>query len=138
MRFASLIAAPLIVGLLPLASAGAAETPITAAEFEAYVTGKTLTYASSGEVWGAEQYRAGRSVTWAFTGQPCQNGTWYDNGNNEICFVYNAEEGPQCWHFFKDSAGLRAQFVGDPEGTPLSEVAQSNAPLICPGPDVGV
>jgi hypothetical protein len=117
--------------------AGAADAPITAQEFEAYATGKTLTYAIGGEIYGAEQYLPGRRVIWAFKGQECRRGFWYESGG-QVCFVYEHDSVPQCWLFFSGPGGLRAQFSDDPDGAELAAVAQSPEPLICAGPDVGV
>lgn len=114
-----------------------AEAPMSAAEFEAYATGKTLTYARDGAVWGAEQYLPGRKVVWAFTAEECRDGYWYGEGE-EICFVYEGKSAPQCWLFYRGAGGLLAQFADDPAEQPLSEVAQSAGPLGCAGPDVGV
>jgi hypothetical protein len=127
----------LTVLFLLLALPATAQTPLTAAEFEAYATGKTLSYAQGSDIWGTEQYLPGRKVIWAFADSECQRGTWFED-NGLICFQYEAEPGPQCWSFFREPDGLRALFMGDPSGNPLSEVAQSDKPLICPGPDVGV
>lgn len=110
---------------------------MTGAEFEAYVTGKTLTYAQGGGVFGTEQYLPGRKVRWAFTDDICQYGSWYEQ-DDLICFTYDVEPQPQCWQFWRDGAGLRARFEGDPAGTELSEVRQTDKPLSCHGPDVGV
>ena len=109
---------------------------MTAEEFEAYATGKTLSYAQGAEIWGTEQYLPGRRVVWAFSADECQYGTWYPQGD-EICFVYDNDPTPQCWTFWKQGSGLRARFMGDPDGTELAEVDQSDEPLACPGPDVG-
>ena len=112
--------------------------PMTAAEFESYATGKTLTYGLGGEIYGTEQYLPGRRVLWAFKGDACRKGYWYAAGQ-EICFVYEQDpDGPQCWTFHRIDDGIRARFVGDPNGADLSEVAQSSSPLLCAGPDVGV
>lgn len=130
---------PLLLSCLILALpvASHADEPISASEFEAYATGKTLSYAVGGEVYGAEQYMPGRKVLWAFKGQECNRGIWYEEAG-QICFVYEHDATPQCWTFYRDSEGLRARFGDDPEGTELSEVAQTKTPLICAGPDVGV
>jgi hypothetical protein len=130
----ALICVPL---LLATAGAALAAEPLTGAEFESYATGKTLTYAFEGDVWGTEQYLPGRRVIWAFEGEECKRGTWYEEAGN-ICFLYEDREDAQCWLFFNEGGALRAQFAGDPEGTPLSELAQSTEPMPCPGPDVGV
>ena len=114
-----------------------ANAPLTAAEFEAYATGKTLSYAQDGVVWGSEQYLPDRKVVWAFTENECQYGHWFEDQGN-ICFVYDNDPEAQCWRFFREATGLRAIFMGSDGGTSLSEVAQSTTPLNCPGPDVGV
>lgn len=120
------------------ALAAKVETPMTAEEFSAYATGKTLSYAQNGEVWGSEQYLPGQGVVWTFSGQECQYGKWYaDADADAICFVYDTDPTPQCWHFFREAKGLRAEFLDDPVNTNLSEVSQSETPLDCPGPEVG-
>jgi len=129
-----LMLVPLTVATLPARSADA---PLTAQEFEAYATGKTLSYAQAGTVWGSEQYLPGRKVIWAFTEDDCQYGHWYEDAGN-ICFVYENDPAPQCWRFFREEKGLRAVFLDGDGMTLLSEVGQSSKPLNCPGPDVGV
>jgi hypothetical protein len=115
----------------------AAEVPLTAAEFGAYATGKTLTYSQGGSVYGAEQYLPGNRVLWAFKDDTCREGRWYEEAG-QICFVYNYDPSPQCWTFWQGDNGLNARFAGDGPGTELSEVAMSPQPLQCAGPDVGV
>ena len=126
---------PLALTLL-LAVPARAETPMTAAEFESYATGKTLSYAQGDVIWGAEQYLPGRRVIWAYSEDICQYGTYHAEGD-QICFVYDNDPTPQCWTFWQGKDGLEALFAGD-SATQLSEVKQSDEPLGCPGPDVGV
>jgi hypothetical protein len=124
--------------LLALATgAVAAEDPMTAAEFDAYVTGKTLTYTQYGSVFGIEQYLPDRRVAWRPTGMDCEYGHWFEKGDL-ICFVYEYSPGEHCWTFWQEGAGLRARSVDDVPGAELSEVAQTTDGLNCPGPDVGV
>ncbi len=129
-----MVLSAVLAGRLAAAQTGA---PMTAAEFEAYATGKTLSYAQEGVVWGSEQYLPGHKVIWAFSRDDCQYGSWFED-NGGICFVYENDPAPQCWRFFKDAAGLRAEYVDDPENRVLSEVRQTAEPLQCPGPEVGV
>ncbi|MCB2129990.1 MAG: hypothetical protein KDE03_13160 [Rhodobacteraceae bacterium] len=128
-----------IMGLVvPLA--GFAAEPgerLDGAAFEALTTGATLLYQSHGEPYGTEQYLPGRKVVWAFLGEECRRGAWYEEAG-DICFVYEDNNDPQCWAFWKTERGLIARFRGDLEGTPLISVEQSASPLACPGPDVGV
>ncbi|MBU9696840.1 hypothetical protein GU927_003160 [Rhodobacteraceae bacterium HSP-20] len=134
---ALLLAATLCLPALAQEATPVADAPLAAAEFEAYATGKTLSYAQDGVIWGAEQYLPGRKVIWAFTEDDCQYGHWFEDRGN-ICFVYDADPEPQCWRFFREATGLRAIFMGADGSTSLSEVGQSSEPLHCPGPDLGV
>ena len=118
--------------------AAAAETPMSAAEFDAYTIGRTLTYADRGRIYGIEEYLPGRRVRWAFVGEECRAGFWYAEGER-ICFVYEHDPTPQCWVFTERAGRLTARFTGDGEdGRELYEAQRSDEPLVCPGPDVGV
>lgn len=129
------LALSLCLMLVPLV-AGADEIALSATDFEARTTGRTLTYGLGGAVFGTEQYLPGRRVTWAFAGQACQRGTWEDVGGH-ICFRYDDGDEPACWQFFDDAGRLTARLDGDTAGAALSELSQSRQPLSCPGPDVG-
>lgn len=114
--------------------------PLTGAEFEAYATGKTLTYSDGALVWGQEQYLPGHQVVWAFADAPCEYGSWTEitlpDSGPALCFTY--EDHPEdlnCWQFFHGPKGLVAQFMEG--GAPLSELGQSPEPMNCPGPEVG-
>lgn len=113
-----------------------AQDTMSASEFEAYVTGKTLTYSYSGEEFGTEQYLPDRKVRWAFTKDECKDGYWFED-SGKICFVYEDDGALQCWTFWQTPTGLKALFEGDDATTELSEVEQSTGPLSCAGPDVG-
>ena len=115
----------------------AGQTPMTAAEFEAYTTGKTLTFSADGQVYGIEEYLDGRRVRWAVLEDQCQDGFWYPQGEM-ICFIYEAIEAPQCWTFYEGPAGLTAQFENEGGSTTLFETRQTDEPLVCLGPEVGV
>jgi hypothetical protein len=114
--------------------------PMTAGEFEAYAVGNTLTYAQGGQVWGQEEYLPGHKVVWAFSGQPCEYGTWTEapaQGPSAICFLYENNPDQNCWQFYRGQAGLIAVFLSG-DGPALAEVAQTPKPMQCPGPKVGV
>ncbi len=66
----------------PLPAAGA--EPMSAAEFEAYTTGRTLTYNSDGTAYGIEQYLKNRRVRWAFLGDDCVEGYWYESERHDL------------------------------------------------------
>ncbi|WP_373353861.1 hypothetical protein [Pseudoroseicyclus sp. CXY001] len=117
--------------LLALLVAGPATAePMSAEEFEAYVTGKTFGYASGGEPYGVERYTEGRRVLWAFVGDECVEGEWYPRGE-DICFFYPDFDDEQCWQFELSGGGLTARFTG--EGATGMVYSVSEAPLICPG-----
>jgi hypothetical protein len=115
----------------------AAETPLTAEEFEAHVTGQTLTYSSRGIPFGIEEYREGRRVTWSYLDGQCEEGKWYPAGEM-ICFAYEAYPEHQCWTFYLRDGGLFARFENDPMATELYETHRSREPMQCLGPKVGV
>ncbi|MBM1221061.1 hypothetical protein JQU17_12570 [Ponticoccus sp. SC2-23] len=115
----------------------AADTPMTAEEFEAYVTGRTLSYGVNGEVYGAEEYHPGRFVTWSFLDGQCEEGRWYPQ-DDAICFVYDFDPDPHCWRFFRETGGLRAEFLDGTTLGSLYEVGEAEDGLGCIGPDIGV
>jgi len=122
--------------LLALALPASAAEPVGVAAFEAFATGKTLSYAVGGAVYGAEQYLPGRRVVWAFKGQQCRKGFWYEEAG-QVCFVYEDAPDAQCWTFSRDGDRLQARFSGDAEGAEPVQV-QESAALTCAGPDLGV
>lgn len=122
---------------LMLATALPAAEPMSAAEFEAYTTGKTLYFGQNGAAYGVEQYLENRRVKWSFLDGRCKDGYWYEDAG-QICFLYEDSSGPQCWTFFKAPNGLRAIFENDPESTTLYEAQQDDKPMLCYGPDIGV
>ncbi|WP_299729751.1 hypothetical protein [uncultured Tateyamaria sp.] len=111
--------------------------PMSAAEFEAYVTGKTLYYGQSGAPYGAEIYHENRRVTWSFLDGECKEGYWYAEGSN-ICFVYEDRPDPQCWTFERGAGGLIASFENNPESEALYEAQDVGEEMICYGPKIGV
>ncbi len=135
MRALAVFATVIQLSVWPLTAA--TETPMTAEAFDAYVTGKTLTYSQYGQIFGTEEYLADRKVRWSVSETLCQYGSWYPEGDN-ICFVYEYDPNPHCWTFWLDEDGLKALSVNDVPGAELSEVQQTDTPLTCPGPDVGV
>ena len=133
--FASAFAAALAftLGVQPLL----AQTPLTAEEFEAHVTGKTVTYRQGQSIFGIEEYLPGRKVQWSFAPGECQYGSWYAEGSY-ICFVYEYDPAPHCWTFWKEDGALVALSDTGQPGEELHEADRSDTPLACPGPDIGV
>lgn len=114
-----------------------AEQAMSVEDFEAYSLGKTLYFGFDGSTYGAEEYLPGRRVRWSYLDGICKDGEWYQDGEL-ICFTYEDDPDPQCWSFFKGEGGLVAQFENNPEDTTLYEVQQSDKPMLCLGPEIGV
>ena len=125
----------LFLALLPLPAFG--DTLMTATEFDAYVTGKVMDFSQAGQVWGTEAYKTNRRVIWAFTNDECREGYWYAQ-DEQICFIYEDPNDPQCWRFYKTDTGVSVRYSGDPTESEMSTVTESVDGLGCPGPDVGV
>lgn len=111
--------------------------PLDAEAFAERVTGRTFFYSSAGKPYGTEQYLPDHRVIWAFTGDDCKRGRWYEKAGL-ICFAYEGDPEEQCWTFHDGPQGLTAYFHGDPNTVPLIALQQSPAPMACMGPDVGV
>ena len=126
----------LILGLL-VALPAAAQDRMTAAEFEAYVTGKTLFYGKDGAAYGAEIYHENRRVQWSFLDGECKEGRWYEQADL-ICFVYEDNPTPQCWSFQKGPSGLIATFENEPATSALYEAQDIDEEMLCLGPKIGV
>ena len=107
------------------------DTPMSGEEFEAYMTGKTLTFSANGEPYGIEYYAPNRQVIWSFIGGECVTGEWYDEGES-ICFVYENDPEPKCWEVFEEGGSIRAVFMNRPGTTVLYEVEEGE-PLVCGG-----
>ena len=125
-----------LLAILLLAAPAVADTPLTASEFEALVQGRTLSYATGGVPYGAEEYLRDRRVRWSHLDGACEEGRWYASGD-EVCFVYEGIETPQCWQFYMRDEGLVAEFRNtiSPD---LYELSATRGPLQCLGPEVGV
>ena len=119
------------------AAALAEERRLTADEFEARVTGRTIVYAQEGQIWGREQYLSGRRVIWVFEGQECRPGIWWDEAEDLVCFSYEEGAAPICWWFYDRDGVLLARAQGDPEGMPLAELDSAQGGMPCAGPWLG-
>ncbi|KIC50702.1 hypothetical protein [Tateyamaria sp. ANG-S1] len=127
----------MLIAAFTLCASAVSSEPMSAAEFEAYVTDKTLYFGRAGEAYGAEIYHENRRVTWSFLDGDCKEGHWYPEGEL-ICFVYEDRPDPQCWTFEKGPRGLIATFANDPASTELYEAQDLGEEMICYGPKIGV
>ena len=109
---------------------------MSAAEFEARMTGKTMSFARSGQPFGVEQYLPGRRVIWSFVDDVCQMGRWYEEAG-KICFRYDMNPEPQCWDFFDRDGQISARYVGDTPENDLFVVGETDKPIQCPLPGLG-
>lgn len=121
----ALVAAPL-----------AAETSMSAADFDTYTQGKTLYFGTDGSRYGVEEYLPDRRVRWSFLDGKCKDGFWYEDAG-QICFVYEDNPNPQCWSFFDRGGHLGAVFENGSNSTELYEI-EGDAEMLCLGPEVGV
>ena len=116
---------------LALAGPAAAQDTMNAEEFDAYVTGRTITYRSAvNPEYGLERYLPGRRVMWTRLDGTCQHGVWYESKGN-ICFRYDHDPEPKCWAVFDEPGGMRSIFGNRPDGVEIFEIVDRDDPLIC-------
>ncbi|WP_284163632.1 hypothetical protein [Frigidibacter sp. SD6-1] len=129
----------LVLAAAFLAAGGALADPLPlqGEAFDKAVTGRTFHYRAGPTSFGTEQYLPGRRVIWAYTGDDCVKGVWYPEGE-DICFLYEDQEGPVCWSFATTDTGLVARSLGNPDLPPLTGRQTLPGTLACLGPDVGV
>lgn len=121
---------------LSVTPAAANDDPLSAAAFEAFVTGKTLAYSTKEGPFGAEDYLENRRVRWSYLDGQCMDGVWYPVGE-QICFQYDEIEAPQCWTFFLRGGRLLARFENREDAAPVYQTDELSAPLQCLGPRIG-
>lgn len=114
-----------------LATSAVAQDTMSAAEFDAHVTGRTITYRSAlNPEYGVERYLPGRRVMWSRFDGICQYGVWYESKGN-ICFRYDHDPVHKCWAVYDEPGGMRSIFVNRPDGVEIWEYPDRNDPLIC-------
>jgi hypothetical protein len=116
---------------LVLASPAFAQDGMTAAEFEAYVTGRTITFSTVNDpTFGVERYMSGRRVMWSTFDGICRYGVWFES-KGDICFRYEHDPQHKCWTIFEEPDGLRGEYTTVPNSTVIFEETDRNDPLIC-------
>lgn len=104
---------------------------MTAEQFEAYVTGKTLTFSTvEAGNYGVEQYLPRRRVRWSALDGDCIKGEWFPEGES-ICFIYTGDPRPKCWEVYQTPDGIRAEYTSSDSGTVLFEAKEDPEALIC-------
>ncbi|MEL6839751.1 MAG: hypothetical protein AAFP85_10690 [Pseudomonadota bacterium] len=117
--------------LIPLAVPAAAQEPMNAAEFDAYVTGRTITFRTElNPTFGVERYLPGRRVMWSAFDGTCRYGVWFES-NGDICFLYDDDPENKCWTIYEEPDGLRGIYTTRPPATVIFEVKDREDPLIC-------
>lgn len=118
-----------------IAAPALADGPMTGAEFEDFVEGKTLTFSSGLVPYGIEYYAPNRRVIWSPVGGDCVMGEWYEDRietGPSICFIYENRTEAQCWQVFDVDGQIRADYMNEPGTTVLYE-AKVSEPLVCGG-----
>jgi hypothetical protein len=108
-----------------------AQDAMTGAEFDAYVTGKTITFRTIiNPEFGIERYLPGRRVMWSTFDGTCQYGVWFES-KGDICFRYEGDPEHKCWEIYEGPNGLRGVYTTRPNTTIIYEVLGREDPLIC-------
>ncbi|WP_342071708.1 hypothetical protein [Yoonia algicola] len=116
---------------LVLATPAVAQDTMTGPEFDAYVTGRTITFrTATNPLFGIERYLEGRRVMWSDFAGTCQYGVWFES-KGDICFRYEGDPEHKCWEIYAEPEGLRGIYTTRPDTTVIYEVPDSDAPLIC-------
>lgn len=124
--------------LLALAAMPAtAKEIITADEFEALSTGKTLYFSFEGAPYGAEQFYKGRRSLWQYRNGECTAGAWHNDGP-KLCFLYEDNFDLQCWEMYRRDGEIFVQSESATAGEELKLDRIDEVPLPCIGPDLGV
>lgn len=114
------------------------ERIISPEEFDQLSVGTTITYNRWGEFFGAEQHFEDRKVLWLRGDGTCSHGSWTAR-DQIICFKYEDQPGQEhCLHVIETNRGLAHRFLGASPADDLYIGGQTNTPLRCTGPEVGV
>ena len=117
--------------VLTIASPAVAQDGMTGAEFDAYVTGRTITFRTDlNPSYGIERYLPGRRVMWSTFDGICQYGVWFES-KGDICFRYEHDPEHKCWTIYDEPGGLRGVFTTRPNTTVIYEIPDREDPLIC-------
>lgn len=117
--------------LILTAAPAFAETPMTAEEFDARVTGRTLSFGAPGNPnFGVEMYLPDNRVLWSRGDGNCTQGEWFAQ-DGDICFRYENDPEDKCWAIYDEPGGIRAIFTTRPNTTVIFEADEGSTPLIC-------
>ena len=117
------------LALILAATTATAQDRLNAEQFDALVTGLTITYlADDGVTVGVEAYHPNGRVTWVVSDGVCQKGRWYQEGE-QICFIYQGYDTPECtWFSHREGTFISAHTSGSVTWTSTSV---STDPIPC-------
>jgi len=114
-----------------MASSALADERIGAAEFDAHVTDRTITFRTElNPLYGIERYLPGRRVMWSDLSGTCQYGVWFES-KGDICFRYEGDPEHKCWAIYLENGIMRGVYTTRPPFTEIFEVPEADEPLIC-------
>ena len=117
--------------LMVLPTLVSGQNSMSAAEFDAYVTGRTITFRTDlNPSYGTERYMEGRRLMWSIAAGICQYGVWFES-KGDICFRYEGDPEHKCWTVYDEPGGLRGVYTTRPPFTVIFEVKDRQEPLIC-------
>ena len=121
----------LALALAFIASTAHADERLGAEEFDAHVTGRTITFSTLlNPSYGVERYLPNRRVMWSTFDGTCQYGVWFES-KGDICFRYDHDPEHKCWAIYMTPQGIRGEFTTRPNTTVIYEEAARDDPLIC-------
>lgn len=105
------------LALPPAPALADSDPPLSVADFEAFVQGRTFdTHDQTGR-YGVETFLPGRRAIWRDADQ-CLEGTWRPQGD-QICFDYQGEPFPYCWTYHDRGDWLMGWLDGDRSTAPI-------------------
>lgn len=121
---------------LLVAAPALADTPVSAPDYAAFVTGQTITYRRPGDgsVVGVERHFATGRVVWlSYARGQCLPGAWAAREDGAICYSYDAEDRDWCWDMRRRPDGtLIAVNADEPPSGTIYEVTIEGGEVICP------
>ncbi|MEL6681816.1 MAG: hypothetical protein AAFQ09_04130 [Pseudomonadota bacterium] len=121
----------LALALVPCGAPAVAQKPANAAQFDAHVSDRTITFRTdTNPTYGVERYLPGRRVMWSAFDGTCQYGVWFES-KGDICFRYDHDPVPKCWTIYLEPDGIRGIYTTRPPATVIYERPDRDDPLIC-------
>ena len=117
--------------MILLATPAMAQDTMDAADFDAHVTGRTITFLTpDNPSYGIERYMPGRRVMWSSFDGTCQYGVWFES-KGQICFRYEGDPEHKCWLMYDEPGGMRGVYTTRLPATVIFEDPERDDPLVC-------